>query len=106
MKFGRRVRWRLERHITKDPSGCWLWTGFITPDGYGRISIKRRDWAAHRAVWYLIRGEEIPDDLVAHHTCGVKHCVNPDHLEPMTPRRHRFRHMTDESLASQVRRLT
>ena len=26
----------------------------------------------------------IPEDAVIHHSCGVRHCINPNHLEAVT----------------------
>jgi hypothetical protein len=59
--------------------GCWPWTGFRNPAGYGIYARLR----AHRLV-YEASGLVIPDGLVLDHLCGVRHCVNPDHLEPVT----------------------
>jgi hypothetical protein len=67
--------------------GCWLFTGAkVTgygvlsrgPAGAGRIQ-------AHRAAWELLVGP-IPEGLQIDHLCRVRNCVNPDHLEPVTPR--------------------
>jgi hypothetical protein len=39
---------------------------------------------AHRAMYAEHMGP-IPDGLVLDHLCRVKSCVNPTHLEPVTP---------------------
>lgn len=39
---------------------------------------------AHR-VYYESRVGDIPCDRQLHHRCEVRACVNPDHLEPVTP---------------------
>ena len=37
--------------------GCWLWTGFTQPNGYGWINSKGIKIAAHRAtVSRIVRG--------------------------------------------------
>lgn len=69
-------------------SGCWIWTGNITPDGYGRIKLpgpkdSRRTWAAHRVSWELHNGP-IPKGLQIDHLCRVTACVNPAHLDVVT----------------------
>lgn len=72
---------------TKDKNGCWLWTGYIKSNGYGTASVKRRTVSAHRFVYQLLKGT-IPKGCDLHHTCEVRHCVNPAHLEPMTRKDH------------------
>jgi hypothetical protein len=61
---------------------CWEWTGYIRPDGYGRLSYK----LAHRLM-YSIFVEEIPSSKIdCDHLCRRRHCVNPCHLEAVTHR--------------------
>jgi hypothetical protein len=67
-----------------DASGdCWLWTGPIAPNGYGSTTVDNRTRIAHRAVYEKMVGP-IPAGLELDHLCRVRHCVNPDHLEPVT----------------------
>lgn len=66
-------------HLTS----CWEWTA-SRRDGYGRYkAIGNR--LAHR-VSYEALVDEIPTNLQLDHTCRVRHCVNPAHLEPVTQR--------------------
>lgn len=68
------------------PTGfCWEWTGFRNDDGYGGFFPTNDVPAvlAHRHAYELLVGP-IPDGLVIDHLCRVRHCVNPDHLEPVT----------------------
>jgi hypothetical protein len=64
--------------------GCWLWTGRLTPDGYGIFDVKTTTVRAHRFAYELHVGP-IPPGLEIDHLCRVRHCVNPDHLEAVTP---------------------
>jgi hypothetical protein len=68
-------------YILPEPNtGCWLWTGCLNTDtGYGRYG----RYLAHR-VSYVAHTGEILGDRVVHHKCGVRNCVNPDHLESMS----------------------
>lgn len=65
-------------------TGCIIWDGPIHSKGYG-VAGRRR---AHRVVWQEINEQPVPDGMVVHHTCGIKACVNPEHLVLMTPREH------------------
>lgn len=71
------------RNIEVDVSGCWLWTRAKDRDGYARASLNNRGYRAHRLVYVLTKGD-VPDGLVLDHLCRQRHCVNPDHLEPVS----------------------
>ena len=68
---------------TDETTGCWLWTGFIRPNGYGRFRYRKIEEPAHRAAVRILRGITLrrgyKDGIVAH-VCNNKHCVNPAHL--------------------------
>lgn len=66
-------------------SPCWLWTAYIAPNGYGHFTIDGRKVLAHRVVYELEIGE-IQPGLHIDHLCRVRHCVNPAHLEAVTPK--------------------
>src|SRR3982751_4132914 len=71
-------------------TGCMPWLGKpfcsaeLAKQVYGLVSLRGRSWAAHRVVYTLMRGP-IPDGFVLDHLCGWASCVNPDHLEAVTP---------------------
>ena len=78
---------RIWSRVTKTDT-CWLWTGYIPADGYGRIrgvakSGKQTKLVVHRVVYEALVGP-IPTGLTLDHLCRVRHCVRPDHLEPVT----------------------
>jgi hypothetical protein len=74
---------RFDSKWEPDANGCWLWTGYLTPDGYGRFQLDRSSRVAHR-VGYEIYVGPISEGLELDHLCRVRHCVNPEHLEAVT----------------------
>lgn len=63
---------------------CWIWVGRLNRKGYGNVQVKGVKRNAHRAV-YLESGFVIPDGYHLDHLCRNKTCVNPAHMEPVTP---------------------
>lgn len=75
---------RFVRKIEVDErTGCWLWVN-PSGSGYGRVSWNGRRGLAHRVVYEMVIGP-IPEGLHIDHLCRNRPCVNPDHLEPVTP---------------------
>lgn len=61
-------------------SECIEWQGAKLPSGYGRW----RGTTAHRATWEQAHGAISDSDMVVHHTCYNRGCVNLDHLQLVT----------------------
>lgn len=78
---------RLMSRVEKIPeSGCWVYMGVLSKEGYGRIRTGARGsklLLAHRASYELLVGPIEAGKLV-HHICYVKCCINPGHLSQAT----------------------
>jgi hypothetical protein len=67
------------------PDECWPWTSALLSNGYAQFSITSHDRVmAHRLAYELEVGS-IPEGHQIDHTCRTKSCVNPDHLQAVTP---------------------
>jgi hypothetical protein len=78
---------RLARSSTEMPSGCVEWNGARVSAGYGHFELRAVHYYAHRAA-YELRNGAIPAGHEINHKCRNKACINPDHLEALTPQQH------------------
>jgi hypothetical protein len=71
------------------PDGCWLHLGCLDEEGYASFYVNGRTVQAHRFAYEITVGP-IPPGLHLDHVkargCTHRNCVNPAHLEPVTPR--------------------
>lgn len=94
--YNRSPEKRILERTTPGWGGCILWTG-STILGYGQINVNGVHREPHRVLYEIMVGS-IPNRMELDHTChtesatcagGVdclhRRCVNPRHLEPVTP---------------------
>jgi len=74
---------RLVKRYRLDENGCWIWTGRLTPKGYGFARVRGSYWLAHR-LFHELFIRHVPTNLVVHHKCGNRACCNPAHQELTT----------------------
>lgn len=62
---------------------CWIWTGALDDNGYGKFAINRTVQYTHRLAWELAFGES-PKGMKVDHRCHNTSCVNTKHLRLAT----------------------
>ena len=69
-----------ERVDKRGPDDCWEWTAGRIPEGYGRITHRRKRYDAHRLAWEIANGRPVPEGMEVCHRCDNPPCCNPAHL--------------------------
>ena len=64
-------------------SGCVLWIGALSSNGYGQFWFNRGQIGAHVWAWVAANGP-LPVGLQIDHLCRNRACVNARHLEAVT----------------------
>ena len=77
---------RLWKRVNKTDD-CWLWTGCLDRKGYGiigdKIGAQKVSVRVHRLAYESLVRPLSADEQVDHR-CHVRHCLNPEHLRPVT----------------------
>ena len=71
-----------ESKVDRDPEnegGCHLWTAGRFTNGYGCFLVLGKSVHTSRFAWQIFVGD-VPDGAKVIHSCGVRSCVNIDHL--------------------------
>lgn len=76
-------------HMGKSNADCWLWLGARSVGGgYGRFDANNTRYVAHRFSYEAMVGMVPEGYQLDHVVCANTICVNPRHVEPVTPQEH------------------
>lgn len=68
------------KYIVDPITGCHLWTGELSDNGYARFKRQGKWVKVHREMCKIHHG--LASHQKALHTCDVRRCINPEHLYP------------------------
>ena len=75
---------RFDSKVTVAVDGCHIWSGALAANGYGSFYVNGTRVSAHAYSDNRVRGP-LPEGLNRDHLCRVRRCVNPAHIERVTP---------------------
>lgn len=71
------------RSVRDAATGCLVWAGVHSGNGYGQIRAGGKMVSVHRYAWERANGP-IPDGMLVDHTCYRRDCVEVGHLRLAT----------------------
>jgi len=98
---------RVMKNVNIDTeSKCWNWTGRISgrKHGYPQISVGGKQTMVHRITYEELVRPLVPGETIDH-LCRNPHCINPEHLEPISLRENVKRMHSYRSLQKEIDRL-
>lgn len=71
---------RLKLNCTVTKTGCWIWGGKPTVNGYCRIHTAGKSLYIHRLAYELATGIKPKSNIDIRQDCGNRRCCNPECL--------------------------
>lgn len=101
-KWRNRFESRVQRGA---PGECWPWAGTKNPRGYGVTGAGGKTLGAHVVAWMIANDRLVAPGMQVDHLCFNTSCVNPGHLEVVTPSENTLRAQRRRGSSAAVKRL-
>lgn len=77
----KKIEERIKKKTTTDSvTQCWLFTGYLSSYGYGRITVNWVNYYVHTVSAIVYLNFDPYTGLQVNHKCSNKNCWNPEHL--------------------------
>jgi hypothetical protein len=67
----------------KKTDSCWLWTGGLSDNGYGKTQFGTKVRFVHRISYELATKAPVPDGMNVCHSCDTPTCTQLDNMRDM-----------------------
>jgi len=95
----------LNKRIKKNRQGCWVWQAALRK-GYGEAFHAGKSYynGAHRLAYETWVGPVLKGTVI-HHKCHNRACINPKHLQAVTPAENTAEMLERQALLKEIRKL-
>lgn len=71
---------RIFARCVRTDSGCLVWQGQLTYNGYAQDAYRAKTKSLHRQVFKVVNDVELGRSTDVCHHCDVRNCIEPTHL--------------------------
>lgn len=76
---------RVRANSVRTESGCLVWQGNLTVNGYPQTNYRNKGCRIHRRLYEIVRGITLDRWVYVCHSCDTRRCIEEAHLWTGTP---------------------